>query len=68
MTINKSQRQSVKYVGINLQTSVFSHGQLYVAFSCCTSHHCIRVLLPQQYNNKTVNVVYKEVLAGLDLR
>ncbi|KXN91270.1 ATP-dependent DNA helicase PIF1, partial [Leucoagaricus sp. SymC.cos] len=69
MTINKSQRQSsVKYVGINLQTSVFSHGQLYVAFSRCTSRHRIRVLLPQQYNNKTVNVVYKEVLAGLDLR
>ncbi|KXN82713.1 hypothetical protein AN958_02249 [Leucoagaricus sp. SymC.cos] len=68
MTINKSQRQSVKYVGINLQTSVFSHGQLYVAFLCCTFCHCIRVLLPQQYNNKTVNVVYKEVLAGLDLR
>ncbi|KXN91254.1 ATP-dependent DNA helicase PIF1 [Leucoagaricus sp. SymC.cos] len=47
MTINKSQGQSVKYVGINLQTSVFSHGQLYVAFSHCTSHHHIRVLLPQ---------------------
>ena len=37
MTINKSQGQSVEYVGINLQTSVFSHGQLYVAFSRCTS-------------------------------
>ncbi|KXN92369.1 hypothetical protein AN958_08385 [Leucoagaricus sp. SymC.cos] len=68
MTINKSQRQSVKYVWINLQTSVFSYSQLYVAFSCCTSCHYIRVLLPRQYNNKTVNVVYKEVLAGLDLR
>ncbi|KXN86536.1 hypothetical protein AN958_09946 [Leucoagaricus sp. SymC.cos] len=68
MTIKKSQGQSVKYVGINLQTSVFSHSQLYVAFSCCTSCHCSRVLLPLQYNNKTVDVVYKEVLAGLDLR
>ncbi|KXN90724.1 hypothetical protein AN958_03796 [Leucoagaricus sp. SymC.cos] len=67
MTINKSQGQSVKYVEINLQTSVFSHGQLYVAFSCCTSCHHIRVLLPQQYNNKTINVVYKEVLGRLDL-
>jgi len=36
MTINKSQGQSVEYVGINLQTSVFSHGQLYVAFLRCT--------------------------------
>jgi len=26
MTINKSQGQSVEHVGINLQTSVFSHG------------------------------------------
>jgi len=26
MTINKSQEQSVEHVGINLQTSVFSHG------------------------------------------
>ncbi|KXN92717.1 ATP-dependent DNA helicase PIF1 [Leucoagaricus sp. SymC.cos] len=67
ITINKSQGQSVKYIGINLQTSVFSHSQLYVAFSCCTSHHHIRVLLPQQYNNKTINVVYKEVLGRLDL-
>jgi hypothetical protein len=33
MTINKSQGQSVKYVGINLQSPVFSHGQLYVALS-----------------------------------
>ena len=37
MTINKSQGQSVEHVGINLQTSVFFHGQLYVAFSRCTS-------------------------------
>jgi len=28
MTINKSQGQLVQYVGINLQTSVFLHGQL----------------------------------------
>ena len=28
MTINKSQGQSVKYVGLNLCSPVFSHGQL----------------------------------------
>ncbi|PIA36722.1 hypothetical protein AQUCO_03300139v1, partial [Aquilegia coerulea] len=33
MTINKSQGQSVKYVGIDLRNHVFSHGQLYVALS-----------------------------------
>ena len=40
MTINKSQEQLVEHMGINLQTSVFSHGQLYVAFSrYFTSEH-----------------------------
>ena len=33
MTVNKSQGQSVRHVGLNLQTPVFSHGQLYVALS-----------------------------------
>ena len=33
MTINKSQGQSVKNVGINFQTPVFTHGQFYVAMS-----------------------------------
>ncbi|CAG8854438.1 19380_t:CDS:1, partial [Gigaspora margarita] len=37
MTINKSQDQSVKHVGLDLRTPVFSHGQLYVALSRCTS-------------------------------
>jgi hypothetical protein len=32
MTINKLQGQPVKHVGLDLCTSVFSHGQLYVAF------------------------------------
>ena len=33
MTINKSQGQSVKHVELNLCSSVFAHGQLYVAVS-----------------------------------
>ena len=33
MTINKSQGQTFDKVGLNLSTPVFSHGQLYVAFS-----------------------------------
>jgi len=45
MTINKSQGQSVEHVGINLQTSVFSHKQLYVVFSRCTLPLNISVLL-----------------------
>ena len=31
MTINKAQGQTVKHVGLNLNSPVFSHGQLYVA-------------------------------------
>ena len=33
VTINRSQGQSVKYVGLDLRIPVFAHGQLYVALS-----------------------------------
>ena len=33
MTVNKSQGQSLKYVGLDFHTSVFTHGQFYVAVS-----------------------------------
>ena len=65
MTINKAQGQSVKYVGIDLHTPVFSHGQLYVTFSRATSYNCIKVLLENETEtcgNLTPNVVYNEVL------
>ena len=48
MTINKSQGQSVEHMEINLQTLVFLHRQLYVAFSRCTSPLNISVLLLEQ--------------------
>ncbi|THH29066.1 hypothetical protein EUX98_g5120 [Antrodiella citrinella] len=63
MTINKSQGQSVKHVGIDLRIPVFSHGQLYVALSRATSGHRIKVLLPNDVPSPTtLNVVYPEVL------
>jgi ATP-dependent DNA helicase PIF1 len=62
MTINKSQGQSMKNVGIDLRVSPFTHGQLYVALSRCTSASRIKILLPQDAEYKTVNVVYREVL------
>ena len=48
ITINKSQGQSVEHMEINLQTLVFLHRQLYVAFSRCTSPLNISVLLLEQ--------------------
>ena len=68
MTINKSQGQSVKHVGLDLRSAVFSHGQLYVALSRCTSANRIKILLPENCENRrTPNIVYKEVLNGLRL-
>jgi ATP-dependent exoDNAse (exonuclease V) alpha subunit len=66
MTINKAQGQSVKWVGLNLRTPVFSHGQLYVALSRCTHPSRVFAIFPEhEQGTKTTNVVYTEVLTGL---
>ena len=58
ITINKSQGQTVKYVGLNLSSSVFSHEQLYVALSHCTYPRNIKILFPHdQEDTKATNVV-----------
>ena len=62
MTINKSQGQPVKHVGVDLHTWVFSHGQLYVALSRCINSARISVLLLDDGLNTTTNIVYQEVL------
>ncbi|KAG0588920.1 hypothetical protein KC19_2G278400 [Ceratodon purpureus] len=63
MTINKSQGQSVKYIGLDIRVPVISHGQLYVALSRATSPNHISALLPQNSTvSNTVDVVYPEVL------
>ena len=63
MTINKSQGQSVKNVGINFQTPVFTHGQFYVAMSRCTSGNHVKVIFPENStNNVTKNIVFPEAL------
>ena len=61
MTINKSQRQSLKYVGVDLRCPPFMHGQLYVALSRVTSLCGVSVLLPEN-TDTTHNVVYSELL------
>lgn len=59
MTINKSQGQTLKVVGVDLTEQPFSHGQLYVAFSRVGSPSNLHVLAP---DNKARNVVYHSVL------
>jgi hypothetical protein len=79
VTINKSQGQTFDRVGIYLPEPVFSHGQLYVAFSRATSREGIKVLCIDSTKQGnclklsinpldkvkvfTQNVVYSEVLS-----
>ncbi|XP_074328250.1 uncharacterized protein LOC141666153 [Apium graveolens] len=68
MTINKSQGQSLKTVGLYLPKSVFTHGQYYVAISRVTSPTGITIFVDDvsgAATNITQNVVYKEVFYGL---
>jgi hypothetical protein len=72
MTINKAQGQTLEKVGIFLPEPVFSHGQLYVAFSRVRRGCDVKVkvlntsqqgcLIKNSHRVFTRNVVYREVL------
>ena len=61
ITINKTQGQTLDYVGVYLNEPVFTHGQLYVAFSRVTNKKNLKVCINNP-KNYTKNIVYKEVL------
>lgn len=66
MTVNKSQGQSIKYVGLELRArSCFAHGQLYVAVSRVTQKENLYLIardIPHVLVNELLhNTVYKQV-------
>ena len=64
-TVNKSQGQSMKNVGLWLPHSVFGHGQLHVAVSRSGDNKNFTIAhKPEKETpaNRLLNVVYKEVL------
>ncbi|GAA0157450.1 DNA helicase [Lithospermum erythrorhizon] len=72
MTINKSQGQTLDFVGVYLRQPVFTHGQLYVALSRAKTGKNVKILIaPPTCNDPgtkyTTNVVYKEVLVKASL-
>ena len=61
MSINKAQGQTIKIVGGDLRNPCFSHGQFYVLCSRVSEIKNLYFLLPD-VNEKTKNIVYKQIL------
>ena len=59
MTVNKSQGQTFKAVGVDMNEESFTRGMLYVALSRVGSPDCMTLLVRE--DRKTHNVVYTEV-------
>ena len=64
-TINKSQGQSLKNVGVWLRGQPFGHGQLYVACSRVSSPDQLKFAIMREPDQKELtakNIVFHEVL------
>ena len=62
MTINKSQGQSFRLMGVDLRVPVFYHGQFYVAISRVTDVRGLFLLFGRGTTSKVLNIIYPEVL------
>jgi hypothetical protein len=60
--VNKSQGQSFNFVGVNLRIPVFTHRQLYIALLRVTDIRGLSLLLAQDGDSTTANIIYPEVL------
>nr|XP_017250953.1 PREDICTED: ATP-dependent DNA helicase PIF1-like [Daucus carota subsp. sativus] len=68
MTINKSQGQTLKHVGLYLPNQAFTHGQVYVALSRASSREGLVVVnADQEMKEHTLikNIVYREVFSNI---
>ena len=61
MTINKSQGQTVKHVGLDLRMPVFTHGEFYVGVSRVTLVSNIKAIWEEKKEAKTKDIVDTEV-------
>ena len=59
MSINKSQGQTFKTIGVDLTSECFSHGMFYVCTSRTGTSEKLYILAP---NKRSRNVVYHEAL------
>lgn len=66
MTINKSQGQTIDFVGLDCTEPVFAHGMTYVGFSRVRAWDFIKVAVDPAKGNKIKNIVWKEVLLAFD--
>ena len=63
MTINKSQGQTLDFVGIKLLTDLFTHGMFYTGVSRVRGWRKLQIELhPENKSKRVKNVVYKELL------
>ncbi|KAK1394749.1 hypothetical protein POM88_013805 [Heracleum sosnowskyi] len=68
MTVNKSQGQTVRNVGLYLPEPVFGHGQMYVAVSRVTSPNGLKIVYVHEDESTTgytKNIVYREIFDNL---